>query len=394
MARSLVAGLMVFIFVASSLATARGRWTTNEAKAWYAHAGWVVGSNYLPATAVNDIEMWQTDTFDQATIDRELMLAENVGMNTMRVFLHHLVWEEDPGGLKARMAEFLEVADRRHIKAIFVLFDSDFDANPQLGPQAAPPPGVYFPGWVQGPGRDRLEDKSKYPRLKDYVSDVIGTFASDSRVLMWDVWNEPTPHPGRLFQNGKLTDFERRLEASESKQKAALVETLLPQVFTWARRANPSQPLTSAIFDPTHAWASDHLTPVERTQIEQSDVTSFHSYSEPTTFESQVTRLRAFGRPIICTEYMARPISTVAGILPIGKRLDIGMLNWGLVSGRSQARFPVDSWEKPYVDREPKVWTQDLFHPDGTPYDVSETNLIRTLSAAHHGRAADYGSGD
>ena len=389
MIKIIIATVMTVISIGTSSAVARERWTAAEASAWYERQPWIVGSNYLPATAVNSLEMWQTQTFDPATIDREFGYAQLMGMNTMRVFLHHLLWEQDPGAFKSRMTKFLDIAGRHRIKVILVLFDSCFDANPKLGPQPTPPKGVYFPAWVQGPGRDRLEDKSKYPLLEKYVYDIVHSFADDKRILMWDIWNEPTPHAGPLFpeepQGTPKSDLEKRLEEGESKNKAALVELLLPQVFRWAQSAAPSQPLTSAIFDPTHDWTRDRLTPVERVQLDQSDVITFHSYSEPQIFERQAAQLKALERPIICTEFMARPESTIAGILPVGKRLDIGMLNWGFVAGRSQAWIPGDSWLKPYRDKAPSIWNQDLLRVDGTSYDPQEIALIEKLSAAPRG---------
>ena len=69
------------------------RWSEAQANAWYARQPWPVGADFLPSTAINELEMWQADTFDPTTIDRELGWAEGIGMNTMRVFLHNLLWE-------------------------------------------------------------------------------------------------------------------------------------------------------------------------------------------------------------------------------------------------------------------------------------------------------------
>ena len=66
------------------------RWTEQAARDWYARQPWLVGGNYIPATAINELEMWQADTFDPQRIDLELGWAEGLGMNTMRVFLHDL----------------------------------------------------------------------------------------------------------------------------------------------------------------------------------------------------------------------------------------------------------------------------------------------------------------
>ena len=391
MIRIVIATIMTVISIGvSSAADARERWTAAEANTWYEHQVWFVGSNYIPATAVNSIEMWQADTFDAATIDRELGWAHSIGMNAMRVFLHHLLWEQDAKGFKERINKFLDIADRHGIKVVFVLFDSCFDPNPHLGPQRPPIPGVNITSWAQGPGRERLEDKSQWPKLEGYVSDIVTSFSKDQRILAWDLWNEPTskaPSKKDLIEGAAYEASYAagvpHYEDQESKHKAQLTRELLEMVFVWARSAQPIQPLTSAVFYPPNDWDTNHLTATERVQINQSDIISFHNYSPPKEFEHQARQLQHYGRPLICTEFMSRPAkSTIEGILPIGKRMDIGMFNWGLVDGRTQTRFPYDSWSKPYTDHEPDVWNHDLLRANGAPYRTSETELIKLLSSA------------
>src|SRR4029077_2592941 len=49
---------------------ARAVWTKERARAWADSTGWLVGSNFIPSTAINQLEMWQAATFDPRTIDR------------------------------------------------------------------------------------------------------------------------------------------------------------------------------------------------------------------------------------------------------------------------------------------------------------------------------------
>jgi hypothetical protein len=362
------------VLIAPSLAAARERWTTEEADAWYAAQPWLLGSNYIPANAINQLEMWQADTFDPQRIDTELRWAQQLGMNTMRVFLHDLLWQQDPRGFKQRLGVFLDIAAKHGIRPIFVLFDSCWDPRPKLGPQHPPIPGVHNSGWVQSPGASELADPASYPKLRAYVEGVVGAFAADPRILAWDVWNEPDNHGPRDY------------EAYEAHDKFSLVATLLPQVFSWARAQNPKQPLTSGLWSHDDWAPGAALNAVEAVQIGQSDVVSFHDYNWPEKFETRLAQLAQYGRPVLCTEYMARGAgSTIDGSLPIGKKANVGMINWGFVVGKIQTNLPWDSWERPYTLQQPAVWFHDLLREDGTPYRAREAGILRATSSLPKG---------
>ena len=279
----ILAVLCTVTLVAQAPATS-GRWSEARAAQWYAAQPWLVGSNYIPATAINELEMWQAETFDPATIDKELGWAEDLGMTTMRVFLHDLPWQQDAAGYRARIDRFLVIAAKHHIKPLFVLFDSCWDPNPRLGPQHAPTPGVHNSGWVQSPGAPALKDPAQYPRLRQYVVGVIGAFGKDARVLGWDVWNEPDNTNGSSYGT------------QEPSNKVELVLALLPQVFAWAREAGIEQPLTSGVWKGD--WSADEkLSAMERIQLEQSDVISFHNYDNGPEFEKRITWLQRYQPP-------------------------------------------------------------------------------------------------
>jgi hypothetical protein len=345
------------------------RWTEAQANAWYAQQPWLVGSNYIPASAINELEMWQADTFDPKRIDLELGWAEGLGMNTMRVFLHDLPWQQDSQGFAARIDSFLAIASRHHIKPLFVLFDSCWNPLPKLGKQPAPTPGVHNSGWVQSPGGPALSDPSQKPRLEAYVKGVVGRFKNDSRVLGWDIWNEP--------DNVNTSSYGK----GEPRNKAELVLVLLPEAFRWAREAGATQPLTSGVWEGDWS-ADDKLSAMARVQILNSDVISFHNYDSAPEFEKRILWLQRYHRPIICTEYMARGNgSTFEGSLPVAKKYHVGAINWGLVAGKTQTYLPWDSWQHPYTDREPKVWFHEVFRTNGQPYRVEETKLIKALTS-------------
>ncbi|WP_207531853.1 cellulase family glycosylhydrolase [Desertivirga arenae] len=345
----------------------RGVWTAKQANAWYKKQPWLVGPNFLPSTAINQLEMWQEDTFDTVSIDKELGLAESIGMNTARVFLHDQLHQQDSIGLYLRINKFLEIAQRHKIKPLLVFFDSCWDPFPKAGTQREPKPFVHNSGWVQSPGQVALKDSSSYPRLEAYIKGVIRKFATDKRILGWDVWNEPDNMTGPSYEKIELPN------------KVDFVLPLLRKTFIWARSVNPSQPLTSGIW--AGNWSSDQtLKPIEKLQVEQSDIISFHNYDKPEQFEMKINQLQRYNKPLLCTEYMARPNgSTFEGFLPLAKKHNVAMFNWGFVSGKSQTIYPWDSWTKTYTS-EPPLWFHDIFHTDGTPYKQEETSFISTIT--------------
>ena len=311
--------------------------------------------------------MWQEDTFDPKRIDEELGWAEQIGMNTMRVYLHDLLHKEDAEGLYKRMDTFLEIADKHHIKILFVLFDSCWDPFPESGKQRAPKPHVHNSGWVQSPGQKALQDTTQYPRLEKYVKETVAHFKGDQRILGWDVWNEPDNMTGPSYEKVEIAN------------KVDLVYNLLGKVFKWARESNPSQPLTSGVW--AGDWTEANLKPIFKLQLDQSDVISFHCYDKPKDFLKRINELKRYGKPMLCTEYMARPNgSTFEGFLPIAKENKIAMINWGFVDGKSQTKYSWDSWTKKY-DAEPELWFHEVFHTDGTPYKKSETDLIKKMTS-------------
>ena len=356
------------ITVSGFLPAQTSRWSDEKARTWYEQQTWLVGSNYIPEDAINELEMWQEPTFNTAQIEKEFGWAESIGMNTMRVFLHDLVWQENPTAFKKRMDQFLQISSRHHIKPLFVLFDSCWDPNPKLGVQHPPIPGVHNSGWVQSPGARALADPAQEERLKAYVIGVVGAFADDSRVLGWDVWNEPS------------NTNEGSYSKLEPKNKPELVEVMLPKVFSWARQAHPSQPLTSGLWDIDFENGTP-MTKTQQIQLDNSDVITFHNYGWPENFEKEVIFLQKLNRPLICTEYMARGAgSTFDTVLPLAKKYKVGAVNWGLVAGKTQTYYPWDSWQHPYILDQPTVWFHEVFYPDGKPYRDAEVKLIRELT--------------
>jgi aldose 1-epimerase len=314
-------------------------WSKVKAGQWYIHQQWSVGCNFIPSTAINQLEMWQAATFDTVTIDRELSWAQDIGLNTMRVFLHDLAYQADPAGFKDRMNTFLRIASKHGIRIAFVIFDDCWNGDPQIGTQPKPQPGIHNSGWVQSPSVKVVNDPGQWPRLETYVKDILTTFSDDRRIIFWDLYNEP----GNSGQDTKTLP-------------------LLEKVFEWGRQVNPSQPLTSGIW-----W---HTKAITQFQEEASDIITFHDYKDAAKLAATIKHLKKTGRPLICTEWMARTRnSLVQTNLPVFKKENVGCLNWGFVSGKTQTIYP---WGSKPSDKEPPLWFHDLLHKDGTPYKAEE----------------------
>ena len=325
------------------------RWTESQAQEWATEYGWLRGSNFNPSTAINQLETWQAESFDTVTINRELGWAESIGMNVMRVYLHHLAWEVDKEGFKNRMNSFLDIAGRHGIRAVFVFFDDCWNPAYAAGKQPDPKPGVHNSGWVRDPGDLIYSDTTLINTLEAYVKDILATFRDDKRIAIWDLYNEP----GNSGYGNKSLP-------------------LLKKVYQWGWEIRPSQPLSSGV------WSLG-LKDLSKFQIDNSDIITYHNYDGPERHQAAIDTLKRYGRPLVCTEYMARRNNSLfTNIMPMLKDQNIGAINWGLVSGKSNTKY---AWDEPIVDgSEPKLWFHEIFRPDGKPYKQEEVDLIKKLT--------------
>jgi hypothetical protein len=339
----------ISVFWTSACAAQRPVWTAAKANSWYAGKGWLRGCDFIPSTAINQLEMWQAATFDPAGIDRELGYAESIGLNCMRVFLHHVAWQEDTAGFKQRVDSYLGIAAKHHISTIFVFFDDCWNATYHAGPQPAPKIGIHNSGWLRDPGKLYYDEPGLVDTLQNYIKDILKTFGHDPRILLWDLYNEPGN--------------------SDYGDKSFV---LLEQIFTWGREVGPDQPLSAGVWN-------IKLQDLNAFQLSHSDVITYHDYEGPEAHLRCIDSLRKFGRPLICTEYMARLRgSTFFNIMPLLKKEDVAAINWGLVTGKTNTKY---AWDTPMRDgAEPKVWFHDIFRADGTPFDPKEVDFIRSLT--------------
>jgi len=347
------------------------RWTEEKVNQWYDQQPWLVGTNFGPSNAINQLEMWQRETFDPETIEKELALSASIGMNTHRVFLHNLLWEQDSTGFLDRIDQFLTIAERHGIKSILVLFDGVWHPVPVLGIQPEPVAHKHNSGWVQSPGAKYLADKSLYPELERYVKGVISRFAEDQRVLIWDLFNEPDNENSGSYPDLELTDkYDKAFD-------------LLKAAFEWAREVNPDQPLTAGVWRgiiDEEGLASLEPDAISKFMLQNSDIISFHTYEHPEVVPRRIQYLQKYNRPLICTEYLARSRdNTFENILPLFNKHKIGAYNWGFVSGKTNTIYPWDSWDSVYV-AEPGLWHHDIFRSDLTAYREAEVQLIKELT--------------
>ncbi len=359
------------LFLLTGPASGRDRWTPQQANDWHASQPWLVGCNFSPSSAINQLEMWQADSFDPVTIDRELGWAEDLGFTSVRVFLHNLLWEQDREGFVRRIDKFLALAEKHNIGVMMVPLDGVWDPEPKLGKQRAPRPHVHNSGWLQAPGGEILKDPKRHDELRPYIYGLVRHFRDDKRIQVWDLFNEP--------DNANVNSYGVRGTKTELPEKAKLATMLLKKAFVWAREANPSQPITSGVW--MGPWPShEKLSPIDRLMIEQSDVISFHNYGDLSHVKPRVEQLRRYNRPILCTEYMARPTgSRFDPLLAYFKQEKVGAYNWGFVAGKTQTNYPWDTWLKRYTS-EPKLWFHEIFRGDGSPYDVKEVEYIKRVT--------------
>ncbi|KAL4509314.1 hypothetical protein ABPG72_018245 [Tetrahymena utriculariae] len=301
-----------------------------KAKDWSSKIGWRVGCNFIPSTAVNQLEMWQAETFDPQTIQKELQLANSIGFNTVRVFLYYLAWGEDKIGIKSRMHTFLNITNQFNIKTIFVLFDDCWKNDPHICQQPAPIPDVHNSQWVQCPG----SSQPVYGSYQEYAQDILTEFAEDNRALFWDLYNEP----GNFHHNESIL-------------------SLLQDVFKYTIEVNIAQPITAGMWN--------FFKKLNSFQLQNSDIITFHLYSLPQVLEIQIKTLKKHGRPIIYTEYMARTIgSTFKNSLTIFKKHNVV--------------FP---WKLPEGAPIPKVWFHDIFWNNSTCYSEEECSFIKSITS-------------
>ena len=181
---------------------------------------------------------------------------------------------------------------------------------------------------------------------------VIERFKDDQRILLWDLYNEPT--------NGGL---------------GSTTFPLLKRVVTAARSVNPSQPLSVGLWN-----NNSRLNDIA---FAASDIITFHNYGNKEQLLNEIKKLKQHNRPLINTEWMNRPNgSAIASNLKVFYNEKAGCMLWGLVNGKTQTDLP---WGHRPGDPVPTVWQHDLYHGDFTPYDKSEIETLKKYIGSANG---------
>ena len=326
------------------------RWSEAQSKDWFKKQGWLCGMNYIPSNAINYTAMWDKTSFSPDLIDRELKAAEELGLNCARVVLQYAVYADDPKYFLKTLDKFLAICDKHGIKVMPVFFDDCvFGANtdPVIGKQPEPLEGWYAWAWSPSPGHTMVIDERTHGHLEKYVKEVMGRFKNDNRILLWDLYNEPT--------NGGLGDRSM---------------PLVRKVFAWAKEVDPVQPLSIGV------WCGNEG--LNKFCTDNSDIITFHCYSTAENTNNEIQRLKAYGRPIICTEWMNRPAgSTIETVLPLFKKENVRCMMWGLVNGKTQTNLPWGHRPEHLPYNGP--WQHDILTSDFQPYDKAETELLQKL---------------
>lgn len=354
------------------------QWTCEEANAWYAEYPWIRGCNFIGSDCANRRDMWQSYKNDErmATADRELALAEKTGFNTVRLIMDFDVWLQERESYMEILEKYIALC-AAHGQSVMLTLTAeaqlprgDFaDFKPKtLGEQN------YALGYHQGRGPLPPEEAAKAPyhwlenpALKDkfltMIRDIVGRYAHDGRVIVWNVYNEPG-----------ITIRERSIP-------------LLNMIFETVRSLDPDQPLAADIWRGIDFNTGLPKTAEERLSLELSDIISYHSY---TTFPQMVLLIEAlkkFNRPLFCTEWLNRiNHSNVKELYPLFHIENIANYCWGFVVGKTQTNEPWENlWKQYYdpnkhVDYDFTVWQHDLFRANLRPYDPKETELIEMFN--------------
>lgn len=354
------------------------RWSESKAQEWYDKLPWLRGCNFIGSDCANRFDMWQSYKAEEklATAKRELALCEDIGFNTVRIWIIFESWLNEPQFFMQMLEEYISICAEHHLAVMLCLTSEEdlpcgeySDFRPiRVGEQK------YAVGYHQGQFPESAEraalPKWHYaqstelaPKFWQMIKDIVNKYATDERILCWNIYNEP----GITLKEDECIP-------------------VLTKMFETVRACDPIQPVTADVWRGLNEDDSPK-TKVEEIALKNSDIISFHNYSSYCKFCKLVDAFSIYNRPIFCTEWLHRINHNIVGeIYPLLYIKNIANYCWGFVVGKTQTNEPWDIlWNEYYdpnknVDYDFTKWQHDLFRPNFRPYDPTEIDLIKQFN--------------
>lgn len=351
------------------------RWSEERIWKWYRERPWIRGCNFMSSDCANRIDQWQEYGFETRfeTAKRELALAAETGMNSIRIIPEFYVWQREHDGFMERFERYIEAADENGISCMVVLGNDcvppkeEALARLHLGEQHVDwgyhgGRKVSQHGTFGGAGYSLLDDAETAREYYAFVRELVTKYRDDERIIVWDVFNEP---------------------GNSNRKSMSLPH--LKKFFEIIREIDPIQPLTVGIW--SQQTEHEKLLEIEKYGLEHSDIISYHSYNDYVDNVKEMNILKKTGRPIINTEWLNRCAhNTVEEMFPLFFLEKIGCYNWGFVAGKYQTYEPWnhvwdDLKENPdsMRDFDFTKWFHDLYRPNLHPYNPKEIELMQTI---------------
>ena len=352
------------------------KWSKEKAWQWYNGKPLIVGFNFIPSNVINFVELWQNLGHDEImkNVDHEIDMAAELGLNSVRMKVPFFIWEHEHDSFMNNLEDLLCRLDKRGITMMPVFFSDccvpiDMYKPPHLGKQPEPVKG-YFGGSPVTPfdstprvGYIPEDDRDTWPKVEEFIREIVGKYAKDERILIWDIWNEPG-----------------------NCNRSTMSLPLMERCFRWAREMDPIQPLCAGPcglggkFPYEYLMNPYPLAPMEEKAVELSDIMNFHFYGDYAHTVKYIEHLKGYGLPMVCTEWLHRPFrSNIETHLPLFAEENIGSYFFGFVNGKRQYNQP---WEN--IRRMPDIdltcWMHDIYYNDGRPYEPRELDVIKKVT--------------
>jgi len=308
----------------------------------------LVGANYTPAYAVNQVQFWHD--FRPDVVEKELAAArEYFGISTLRVYLHNINFDEEKDIFLANLERFLDICDRHKIRPGFVFFDDCHRAEGIfLDKPTVPVKGFHNGRWAQCPQK-RHRDPENLEKFKAYVQEVIRPHRTDKRVMFWEIFNEP----------------RRGMNYSEKLRRAG---------YQWAKEVKPIQPVLNCFFN--RGWGDTDVSDIVDSHLYQSDTPAWDRMADANPKKGTVITeagarwhapRRNFGEPCGIMHWLQARRAA-------GKSTPGVCLCWELMVGNSNCRW---HWVDKPGAVEPTVPWCGLMWPDATPVSLAEAEAGR-----------------